>query len=211
VLAILTDMTHDGEALREVSTGLGELPSRKGYPGYLYSDLAGIYERAGRLRGARGTLTQLPILTMPADDIGHPVPDLSGYITEGQVVLDRELDRRGVFPPVNVLPSLSRLMKDGIGAQSTDADHPALANQLYASYARAVQTRVLAAVVGEEGLQEQDRRYLEFGARFEAELIGQAGPRSLDESLAMGWQLLGTLPRADLARLDDSQLKRHFP
>ncbi|MDH4190533.1 MAG: V-type ATP synthase subunit B [Betaproteobacteria bacterium] len=210
VLTILTDMTNYCEALREVSIGLGELPGRKGYPGYLYSDLAAIYERAGRLRGRSGTLTQLPILTMPADDIGHPVPDLSGYITEGQIVLDRELDRRGVFPPVKLLPSLSRLMKDGIGARGTDADHPALANQLYASYARAVQTRVLAAVVGEDGLQDQDRSYLAFGTRFESELLGQSGPRALDESMAIGWRLLRGLPRADLARLDDEQMKRYL-
>jgi V/A-type H+-transporting ATPase subunit B len=210
VLAILTDMTNYCEALREVSTGLGELPSRKGYPGYLYSDLASIYERAGRLRGLAGTLTQLPILTMPADDIGHPVPDLSGYITEGQIVLDRELDRRGVFPPVKVLPSLSRLMKDGIGEGSTHADHPGLANQLYASYARAVQARVLAGVVGEEGLQEADRRYLEFGARFEAELVSQAGARTLEESMDAGWKLLAMLPAVELTRLSDAQIERHL-
>lgn len=209
VLAILTDITNYCEALREVSTGLGELPGRKGYPGYLYSDLASLYERAGRLRGFPGSLTQLPILTMPADDIGHPVPDLSGYITEGQIVLDRELDRKGVYPPVKVLPSLSRLMKDGIGEGSTHPDHPALANQLYAAYARAVQVRILAGVVGEEGLQESDRRYLEFGARFESALVGQAAPRTLDESMAAGWELLRMLPEAELTRLDDAQIARH--
>jgi V/A-type H+-transporting ATPase subunit B len=210
VLAILTDITNYCEALREVSTSLGELPSRKGYPGYLYSDLARLYERSGRIRGLPGTLTQLPILTMPADDIGHPVPDLSGYITEGQIVLDRELDRRGVYPPIKVLPSLSRLMKDGIGAGITDADHPALANQLYAAYARASQARILAGVVGEEGLQQIDRTYLDFGARFEAELIGQRAARTLDESMAVGWKLLRALPHAELTRLDDAQIARHL-
>lgn len=210
VLAILTDITNYCEALREVSTGLGELPSRKGYPGYLYSDLARLYERSGRIRGMPGTLTQLPILTMPADDIGHPVPDLSGYITEGQIVLDRELDRRGVYPPVKVLPSLSRLMKDGIGKGVTHADHPALANQLYAAYARATQARVLAGVVGEEGLQDIDRQYLQFGERFEAELVGQAAARTLDESMAVGWRLLAALPHTELTRLDDAQIARHL-
>jgi V/A-type H+-transporting ATPase subunit B len=208
VLAILTDMTNYCEALREVAAGLGEPPGRKGFPGYLYSDLATLYERAGRLHGMPGTLTQLPVLTMPADDIGHPVPDLSGYITEGQIVLDRELDRRGIFPPVKLLPSLSRLMKDGIGGASTHPDHPALANQLYAAYAHAMHTRVLAGVVGEEGLQETDRRYLEFGARFEAELLAQSGARTLEESMAIGWRLLRLLPRAELTRLDDAQLAR---
>ena len=167
VLVILTDMTNYCEALREVSSSKGEIPSRKGFPGYMYSDLATLFERAGCLRGAKGTLTQLSILTMPADDIGHPIPDLTGYITEGQIVLSRDLDRRGIYPPVNVLPSLSRLMKDGTGAKYTDPDHPALASQLYAAYARAAQARVLASVVGEEGLAETDRKYLRFGAAFE--------------------------------------------
>ena len=165
VLVILTDMTNYCEALREVSSSKGEIPSRKGFPGYIYSDLATLFERAGCLRGARGTLTQLSILTMPADDIGHPIPDLTGYITEGQIVLSRDLDRRGIYPPVNVLPSLSRLMKDGIGAQYTHADHPALASQLYAAYARAAQVRVLASVVGVEGLADADRRYLRSAPR----------------------------------------------
>ncbi len=163
VLVILTDMTNYAEALREVSSSKGEIPSRKGFPGYMYSDLATLFERAGCLRGYPGTLTQLSILTMPADDIGHPIPDLTGYITEGQIVLSRDLDRRGIYPPVNVLPSLSRLMKDGTGGQYTHPDHPALSSQLYAAYARAVQARVLASVVGEEGLADTDRHYLAFG------------------------------------------------
>jgi V/A-type H+-transporting ATPase subunit B len=210
VLAIVTDMTNYCEALREVSSSHGEIPSRKGYPGYLYSDLATLYERAGRLRGRPGTLTQLPILTMPADDIGHPVPDLSGYITEGQIVLDRELDRRGIAPPVKVLASLSRLMKDGIGERYTHADHPALSSQLFASYARAVQARILAGVVGEEGLSETDRRYLEFGRAFEVRLVGQSAARSLDESMALGWELLGLIPASELTRLSDAQIARHI-
>ncbi|HRP95953.1 MAG TPA: V-type ATP synthase subunit B [Rhodocyclaceae bacterium] len=209
VLAILTDMTNYCEALREVSSSRGEIPSRKGYPGYLYSDLATLYERAGRLHGLPGSLTQLPILTMPADDIGHPIPDLSGYITEGQIVLDRELDRRGIYPPVNVLPSLSRLMKDGTGAKHTHADHPALANQLFAAYARAMQARVLAGVVGEDGLTESDRRYLEFGRRFETDIVDQREPRPLEESMALGWRCLRILPESELTRLSDRQLAEH--
>jgi V/A-type H+-transporting ATPase subunit B len=210
VLAILTDITNYCEALREVSSSHGEIPSRKGYPGYLYSDLALLYERAGRLRGQPGTLTQLPILTMPADDIGHPIPDLSGYITEGQIVLDRELDRRGIYPPVKVLPSLSRLMKDGTGAKYTHADHPALASQLFAAYARGMQARILAGVVGEDGLAETDKQYLEFGRAFEAELVNQAQPRSLAQSMEVAWRLLRILPASELTRLSDAQIAAHL-
>jgi V/A-type H+-transporting ATPase subunit B len=210
VLAIITDMTNYCEALREVAGARGEVPGRKAFPGYMYSDLATLYERAGCMRGSRGTLTQLPILTMPNDDIGHPIPDLSGYITEGQIVLSRSLDRAGVYPPVEVLPSLSRLMKDGTGAGYTDADHPALSSQLYAAYARAIQARVLASVVGEESLPEADRRYLAFGNRFERELVGQDAPRTFEESMESGWKALGALPRAELTRLSDAQLERHF-
>jgi V/A-type H+-transporting ATPase subunit B len=210
VLAIITDITNYCEALREVSSSHGEIPSRKGYPGYLYSDLATLYERAGRLRAYPGTLTQLPILTMPADDIGHPIPDLSGYITEGQIVIDRDLDRRGIYPPVKVLPSLSRLMKDGTGAKYTHADHPALASQLFASYARGTQARILAGVVGEEGLSEIDRKYLEFANRFERELVNQSDARSLEESMGVGWQLLRILPKSELARLSDAQIAQHI-
>ena len=189
VLVIITDLTNYCEALREVAGAKGEVPGRKGYPGYMYSDLATLYERAGCVHGARGTLTQLPILTMPSDDIGHPIPDLSGYITEGQIVLSRELDRAGVYPPINVLPSLSRLMKDGTGKGYTHPDHPALASQLYAAYARATQARLLASVVGEDGLSDTDRRYLAFGTAFERTLISQPRARTLEESMAAG---LGT-------------------
>jgi V/A-type H+/Na+-transporting ATPase subunit B len=211
VLVIITDLTNYCEALREVAGAKAEIPGRKGYPGYMYSDLATLYERAGCLHGAHGSLTQLPILTMPSDDIGHPIPDLSGYITEGQIVLSRELERAGVYPPVNVLPSLSRLMKDGIGSGHTHADHPALASQLYAAYARATQARVLASVVGEDGLAEADRRYLHFGVRFEQELINQRQPRSLEASMGLGWSLLRALPTAELTRLSDAQLAEHLP
>jgi V/A-type H+-transporting ATPase subunit B len=210
VLVILTDMTNYCEALREVSSSKGEIPSRKGFPGYMYSDLATLFERAGCLRGATGTLTQLSILTMPADDIGHPIPDLTGYITEGQIVLSRDLDRRGIYPPVNVLPSLSRLMKDGTGGKYTHPDHPALASQLYAAYARAVQARVLASVVGEEGLAETDRRYLAFGTAFEQTLVHQSGARTLEQSMEAGWKLLAGLPHAELTRLSDAQIAAHL-
>jgi len=210
VLAILTDMTNYAEALREVSSSKGEIPSRKGFPGYLYSDLATLFERAGTLRGVHGTLTQLSILTMPSDDISHPIPDLTGYITEGQIVLSRDLDRRGIYPPVDVLPSLSRLMKDGTGGQYTHPDHPALASQLYAAYARAVQARVLASVVGEEGLAATDRQYLAFGQAFESRLVQQEAPRTLDASMAIGWRLLAGLPRSELSRLSDAQIEAHL-
>jgi V/A-type H+-transporting ATPase subunit B len=209
VLVILTDLTNYCEALREVGGAKGEIPGRKGFPGYMYSDLATLYERAGCVHGLPGTLTQLAILTMPADDIGHPIPDLTGYITEGQIVLGRELDRAGVYPPANVLPSLSRLMKDGTGKGYTHADHPALASQLYAAYARATQARVLAAVVGEEGLADVDRNYLAFGTRFESELVGQSEPRTLEESMEIGWRVLRGLPRSELARLSDEQIQRY--
>ncbi len=211
VLVIVTDLTNYCEALREVAGARGEVPGRKGFPGYMYSDLATLYERAGCVHGTVGSLTQLPILTMPSDDIGHPIPDLSGYITEGQVVLSRELDRAGIHPPVAVLPSLSRLMKDGTGKGHTHEDHPALASQLYAAYARATQARVLASVVGEEGLSETDRSYLAFGTHFERQLIHQRGPRSLEASMDVGWRLLAALPRSELARLSDAQIERYLP
>lgn len=209
VLVIMTDMTNYCEALREVSASHGEIPSRKGYPGYMYSDLASIYERAGCMRGAAGTVTQAPILTMPAEDISHPIPDLTGYITEGQIVLDRALDRKGVYPPINVLPSLSRLMDQGVGEGYTDPDHPALANQLFASYARAIKARVLASVVGGDGLTATDRAYLDFGDRFEQELIRQDGPRTLEQSMEIGWGLLRLLPRGELARVSDAQIEKY--
>jgi V/A-type H+/Na+-transporting ATPase subunit B len=210
VLVILTDMTNYCEALREVSSSKGEIPSRKGFPGTMYSDLATLFERAGCLRGTPGTLTQLSILTMPADDIGHPIPDLTGYITEGQIVLSRDLDRRSIYPPVNVLPSLSRLMKDGTGAKYTHADHPALASQLYAAYARATQARVLASVVGVEGLADTDRLYLRFGTAFEQTLVNQDEPRSLEQSMALGWSLLAGFPKSELTRLSDAQIAAHL-
>ena len=211
VLVVMTDMTNYCEALREVSASHGEVPSRKGYPGYMYSDLASIYERAGCIRGLPGTLTQLPVLTMPADDIGHPIPDLTGYITEGQIVLDRELDRRGIYPPVKVLPSLSRLMSAGTGRGYTDAEHPALANQLFAAYARAVRMRVLSSVMGVEGLGPVEQRFLAFGDRFEREVVAQAGDRTLEESMAAGWRALRGLPPEELTRLTPSQIEAHVP
>ncbi len=210
VLVILTDMTNYCEALREVSSSHGEVPSRKGYPGYMYSDLASLYERAGVLHGHEGSLTQLPILTMPSDDITHPIPDLTGYITEGQIVLDRGLERQGVYPPVKVLPSLSRLMKDGTGEGFTDPDHPSLANQLYAAYSRASQARVMASVVGQEGLPEVDQKFLKFGTAFEQQLVNQPGPRTLEESMEAGWALLRQLPPGELTRLTDAQIHRHL-
>jgi V/A-type H+-transporting ATPase subunit B len=210
VLVVMADMTNYCEALREVSASHGEIPSRKGYPGNMYSDLASIYERAGCIRGHPGTLTQVPILSMPGDDITHPIADLTGYITEGQIVLDRDLDRRNVYPPVAVLPSLSRLMDRGTGEGYTHADHPALASQLYAAYARARQVRMLASVVGDEGLLEVDRHYLDFGDEFEQQLLTQAEPRSLATSMDIGWALLCRLPVAELTRLSDEQIDRHI-
>ncbi|MGA2862459.1 MAG: V-type ATP synthase subunit B [Steroidobacteraceae bacterium] len=210
VLVVMTDMTNYCEALREVSAGHGELPSRKGYPGYMYSDLASLYERAGCIAGLAGTLTQLPILAIPADDIGHPIADLTGYITEGQIVLDRELDRRGIYPPVRVLPSLSRLMSAGTGEGFTHADHPALAHQLFACYARAAHVRVLASVMGEDSLPEVDRRFLAFGGEFEQRLVNQEGRRTLEESMAIGWQLLRGLPVAELTRLTKQQTDHYL-
>ena len=210
VLVVMTDMTNYCEALREVSTSHGVVPSRKGFPGYMYSDLATLYERAGSIRGVAGSLTQLPILTMPSDDITHPIPDLTGYITEGQIVIDRELDRAGIYPPVKVLPSLSRLMKDGTGEGFTYPDHAALANQLYACYARAVHVRVLASVVGREGLSEIDRQFLDFGTRFEQDLVHQPSARTLEQSMDIGWQILRTLPHSELHRLNDEQIARHI-
>ncbi len=210
VLVIMTDMTNYCEALREVSASHGEVPSRKGFPGYMYSDLATLYERAGSIRGVPGSLTQLPILTMPSDDITHPIPDLTGYITEGQIVLDRELDRADIYPPVKVLPCLSRLMKDGTGEGFTHRDHPDLANQLYAAYARAVHVRVLASVVGREGLTETDRLFLDFGDSFETQFVNQQGMRTLEAGMELGWQLLGTLPANELHRLNDRQIDEYI-
>jgi len=214
VLVILTDMTSYCEALREVSASLEEVPSRKGYPGYLYSDLASIYERAGRIGGRRGSITMMPILTMPNDDITHPIPDLTGYITEGQIVLDRELHNRGIYPPVNVLISLSRLMKDGIGEGRTREDHADVSSQLYAAYAQCNELRSLASIIGEEGLTQHDRAYLRFGDEFEQRFINQGKDenRTIEETLEIAWDILSILPEEDLTRIRreflDKYLKR---
>ena len=212
ILVIMTDMTSYAEALREFSSSKGEIPGRKGFPGYLYSDLASMYERAGMIKGSTGSLTQIPILTMPNDDITHPVPDLTGYITEGQIVLDRGLQNQGIYPPVNVLPSLSRLMKDGIGEGFTRADHPALSNQLFASYAKVIDARSLASVIGEEELSDTDKKYLEFGRQFESTFINQGfnEDRDIGQSLDLGWKLLSTLPRSELDRVDDELLDMYY-
>ncbi|HIR46613.1 MAG TPA: V-type ATP synthase subunit B [Candidatus Caccousia avicola] len=212
VLVIMTDMTSYAEALREFSSSKGEIPGRKGFPGYLYSDLASLYERAGMVRGKSGSVTQIPILTMPNDDVTHPVPDLTGYITEGQIVLDRTLDNSGVYPPVSILPSLSRLMKDGIGEGYTRADHSALSNQLFASYAKVMDARSLASVIGEEELSPTDKKYIEFGKLFEQHFVSQGANenRSIGESLDLGWQLLSTLPREELDRVDDKMLDQYY-
>jgi V/A-type H+-transporting ATPase subunit B len=209
VLVVMTDMTNYCEALREVSASHGEVPSRKGFPGYMYSDLATLFERAGSIKDIPGSLTQMPILTMPADDITHPIPDLTGYITEGQVVLDRDLDRADIYPPVKVLPSLSRLMKDGTGEGFTHPDHPDLANQLYAAYARAVHVRLLASVVGRDGLDDLDREFLDFGDHFEQRLVHQEVARTLEQSMEIGWSLLQSLPVNELTRLSDAQIEKY--
>ena len=212
ILVVMTDMTSYAEACREFSSSKGEIPSRKGYPGYLYSDLASLYERAGMIKGCDGSVTQLPILTMPNDDITHPVPDLTGYITEGQIVLDRSLDGVGVYPPVGILPSLSRLMKDGIGEGYTRADHSPLANQLFASYAKVQDARSLASVIGEEELSPTDKKYLHFGKLFESRFISQAPTesRSIEQTLDLGWELLGYLPREELDRVDEKLLDQYY-
>ena len=212
VLVIMTDLTSYCEALREFGSSKGEIPGRKGFPGYLYSDLASIYERAGIIEGKRGSITQLPILTMPNDDITHPIPDLTGYITEGQIVLDRYLDSTGVYPPVSVLPSLSRLMKDGIGEGYTREDHASLANQLFAAYARVQDAKALASVISEEELAANDRLYLEFGRYFESKFLSQSFTenRSLSETLDCGWRLLSLLPQQDLDRVDEQILAKYY-
>ena len=212
VLVILTDMTNYCEALRQLSNIRGEVPSRKGYPGYLYSHLAALYERTGRVKGSRGSITQLPILTMPNDDITHPVPDLTGYITEGQIVLSREMFRRGIYPPIAVLPSLSRLMKDSIGAEHTRADHAGLAAQLYAAYAHVQDVRSLASVIGEEELATVDQAYLGFGAAFEREFIGQSREenRTIGQTLDIGWRVLSILPREEMTRVSQAEIDLYY-
>ncbi len=212
VLVILTDMTSYAEALREISSSKGEIPSRKGYPGYLYSDFATIYERAGIVHGSKGSVTQIPILTMPNDDVTHPIPDLTGYITEGQIVLDRDLHGKSVYPPISVLPSLSRLMKDGIGAGYTREDHQDVANQLFSSYAKVFEARALASVIGEDELSETDKRYMEFGKAFEARFVGQGQNenRSITETLDLGWELLHIIPKSELDRIDTKILEKYY-
>ncbi len=212
ILVILTDMTNYCEALREFSSSKGEIPGRKGYPGYLYSDLASMYERAGIVKSAKGSVTQIPILSMPNDDITHPIPDLTGYITEGQIVLDRDLHQKGIYPPVGVLPSLSRLMKDGIGAGYTREDHQDLANQLFASYAKVMDARSLASVIGEDELSQVDKKYIEFGNLFEEHFLSQgfSNNRSIEETLDLGWNLLSILPKEELDRTDEKLLDQYY-
>ncbi len=212
VLVILTDMTSYAEALREVSSSKGEIPSRKGYPGYLYSDLASLYERAGILKDAKGSVTQVPILSMPNDDITHPVPDLTGYITEGQIVLGRDLALAGVYPPVQILPSLSRLMKDGIGEGFTREDHPSLANQLFAAYSKVEDAKSLASVIGEDELSDIDKKYIKFGRAFDEQFLSQKPyeNRSIEETLNLGWKLLGMLPKSELDRVSDDLLDKYY-
>lgn len=218
VLVVMTDMTNYCEALREISTTRGEVPGRKGYPGYLYSDLAELYERAGRIKGCDGSITQIPILTMPNDDISHPIPDLTGYITEGQIVMDREMSQKGMYPPVAGLPSLSRLMKDGIGVAKdgrvmTREDHANVSSQLFASYSKVKSVRNLAAIIGEEELSALDREYLKFGERFEGEFLsqGEFEDRSIEQTLDLGWKMLSTLPREELYRIKDSLIEKYCP
>jgi len=211
VLVVITDMTNYAEALREIATEKGDVPSRKGYPGYLYSDLAEIYERAGRLHDRHGSITMIPVLSMPSDDITHPIPDLTGYITEGQIVLSRELHSKSVYPPVNVPPSLSRLMKDGIGKDDTREDHARVASQLYAAYSRAMDARNLASIIGAEELSGRDRRYLEFADRFENDFVKQGSDedRSIIETLDLAWELLSLLPPEALSRVSEEDLQKY--
>ena len=212
VLVILTDMTNYAEALREISAAREEVPGRRGYPGYMYTDLAQIYERAGRIHGKNGSITQIPILTMPDDDITHPIPDLTGYITEGQIVLSRELHNKGIYPPIAVLPSLSRLMAEGIGAGRTREDHHQLSNQLYAAYAEGCDLRDLVAVVGEEALTERDKSYLEFADKFEDEFVRQTREeeRTFEETFDLGWKLLSILPKGELKKIDEKYINKYY-
>lgn len=212
VLVVMTDMTNYCEALREISTTRGEVPGRKGYPGYLYSDLAELYERAGRIKGSEGSITQIPILTMPNDDISHPIPDLTGYITEGQIVLGRELYGQGIYPPVSGLPSLSRLMKDGIGEGMTREDHASVSSQLFASYSKVKSIRNLAAIIGEEELSSLDRMYLHFGDRLEKEFFGQSEyeNRTIEQTLDLGWKILKELPEEELTRIKPEFIQKYM-
>ncbi len=212
ILVIMTDITSYCEALREFSSSKGEIPGRKGYPGYLYSDLASMYERAGVIEGSTGSVTQIPILTMPNDDITHPIPDLTAYITEGQIVFDRELDSTGIYPGLSVLLSLSRLMKDGIGEEYTRADHSDVANQLFAAYAKVQDARSLASVIGEDELSEIDKRYMKFGSEFEKRFLNQGFDenRSMDETLELAWDLLSLLPKSELDRMNSELIEKHY-
>lgn len=212
VLVVLTDMTSYAEALREMSSTRGEVPSRKGYPGYLYSDLSTIYERAGMLEGKEGSITMIPILIMPNDDITHPIPDLTGFITEGQIVLNRELNQKGIYPPIDVLPSLSRLMKDGIGEGYTRADHADLSNQIFSSYSHVQDVRSLAQIIGEDDLGDVDKLYLKFGRAFEEAFVAQGANenRSMVETLELGWKILSILPKSELDRLDPELIEQHY-
>jgi V/A-type H+-transporting ATPase subunit B len=211
VLVILTDMTNYCEALREIGGAREEIPGRRGYPGYMYTDLASIYERAGVLEGKKGSITQIPILSMPGDDITHPIPDLTGYITEGQIYVSRDLYRQGIYPPINVQPSLSRLMNNGIGKGKTRADHKELADQLFSAYARGVQLRQLVAITGEDALTEGDRRYLRFAENFERKFINQGqSERSLEQSLNIGWALLSELPASELKRIRREYIDQYY-
>jgi V/A-type H+-transporting ATPase subunit B len=206
-------MTNYAEALREISAAREEVPGRKGYPGYMYTDLASIYERAGRIKGKKGSVTQMPILSMPSDDITHPIPDLTGYITEGQIVLGRDLHRKGIYPPINVLMSLSRLMGPGIIApKKTRPDHGDVSNQLYASYSRAVQLRALAEIVGKSGLSASDLKYLEFGDLFEQRFLNQSPyeNRTLDDSLEIAWEILSTLPESELTKIKEEHIRKYY-
>jgi len=209
---VITDMTHYASALREVATAKGDVPSRKGYPGYLYSDLAEIYERAGRIKARHGSITMVPVVSMPSDDITHPIPDLTGYITEGQIVLSRELNSQGIYPPIYIPPSLSRLMKDGIGKDFTREDHPRVSSQIYASYARALEVRNLASIIGAEELSGSDREYLRFADAFEHQFVGQAADegRSIEQTLDLCWQLLSLLPQQELTRVSEADLAARY-
>jgi V/A-type H+-transporting ATPase subunit B len=213
VLVILTDMTNYCEALRQIGAAREEVPGRRGYPGYMYTDLAGIYERAGIIKGVKGSVTQIPILTMPGDDITHPIPDLTGYITEGQIVVNRELHRKGIYPPINVLPSLSRLMNLGIGEGHTREDHKKVSDQLYAAYAEGNDLRGLVAIVGKDALSERDRMFLEFADLFEGRFVRQGlyEDRSIEETLDLGWELLSTLPEEQLVRIDRELIQKYHP
>lgn len=212
VLVIMTDITNYADSLREVSAARKEVPGRRGYPGYMYTDLATLYERAGRKKGQKGSITMIPILTMPEDDKTHPIPDLTGYITEGQIILSRELYRQGVMPPIDVLPSLSRLKDKGIGAGKTRADHANTMNQLFAAYARGKEAKELMVVLGEAALTDMDKKYAQFAEQFEKEYVSQGFEknRSIEETLELGWDLLGILPRAELKRIKDEFLDQYY-